>query len=539
MGPQSLDLRRYYDAYKREFRGPSRHSSKEELIQACCRSEILLVGDYHAFAQSQKAALRLLRELIARAQTPLALGLELVPAAHQAEVSAFVAGELSEQEFLAAIDYRRNWGFPWENFRPLFELARARKLEVLALNADSPKLGARDAFAAERLASFAEGHPSHKLFVLYGDLHLARGHLPRHLRTELRAREIRRRVLTVFQNSESLYWRLAQARAIHEVDVLALGRDRYCIMNAAPWVKLQSYLEWAESGALQAVAGGDRSTDRVADDDDDTAPTGPNLHEQAHDRLRHLAGALKLELPPNIDFTVQTVEDLSFLLRNSPALAGLTRAQAKSVKYQVLGHRTVVIPEVNIIYLPSPWVNSLSEGVSLLAHHALSGSATLFHEPDEHFFAATLSAAIAYFGSKVLNHKRKCDLEEDLKRLLALPARKSALPLEKLQRRAAKLALSHCRAQKSFLSSGRYRAPTSVAGPSRVPVFLETARALGAILGEKLYTEYVEGRYPSPKIEQLFRARLDDRVEARKLYLRLVRDLGRVELGHSSKLDLF
>ena len=529
MGPQSRDIRRYYEAYKREFRCNMRHSSKEDLLKQCLKAQIILMGDYHTFAQSQKAALRLLRELLA-SDPGITLGFEMVPSQYQAELNAYLAGKLSEPDFLDRINYKSNWGFAWEHFKPLFDFAREHRLKILGLNFDSDRLDIRDAHAAEIIAKFAVKNPKRRLFVLYGDLHLARGHIPKFLKSELREAGVKRKILTIFQNSESLYWKLAESRLKHTVDVLALSGARFCIMNATPWVKLQSYLEWTEASELL-----EPGSSQSAESDDSS---GPNLHEIAHERLRHLAEALGLPMPENLDFTIQTVNDLSFV-GNSAALATLNRNQLRVVRYHILGNRGIFIPGPNLIYLPSASVNSLSEGVSLLAHSVLSNSPMIFHDAREHFFAAVLNSTIAYFGSKVLNHKRKCDLEEDLRLRLERKMPRGALPQEKLQRKVAKLALKHCKAQREFARDKKYRAQFPPPGPGRVPLFLETARCLGGILGEKLYASFVDGRFPAVKLERLFRSQLHGGRETRAIYLKLVSDLERAPLGHTSKLDLF
>jgi hypothetical protein len=532
LGPQSRELIRYYEAYKREFRTvrslSSLLSTKDELLAACQASDIILMGDYHTFSQSQKAAIRLLSELT-EAETPLVLGLEMIRSEHQAELDRYMAGDTDDASFLKAIDYENTWGFPWANFKPLLDFARAHRLRVLGLNLDNTKLDARDEHAADVIASFTALKPKYKVFVFYGDLHLARGHIPKYLRRALASRGLDRRTLTIFQNSESLYWKLAASREGHSTDVLALkagGRDRrFCIMSAAPWVKLQSYLEWAEAGALVDLG------------EDDTA-AAPNLHEVAHERLRQLAETLGLEVPEGLDFTIQTVNDLSFL-RTSPALGSLTRAEVKALKYHVLGNRSAFIPGPNLIYLASPSVNAIAEGVALLFHANLSKADSVYHDVKEHFYAAVLTSCIAYFGSKVLNHKRKCDLEEDFRALLSQRLPRRALPQERFQRLVARLVVRHCQAQTEYLRTDRYRVPTAPSGPQRMPLFLETARRLGSILGEKLYTGFVEERYSSKKIETLFRADLKDPRKARLLYLDLLSNLSRSRIAHSSKTDLF
>ena len=521
-GLRTRELKRYYEAYKREFRNACAHSSKENLLKACLKADVILMGDYHTFAQSQKAALRLLRELV-NWSSDFALAVEMVPSSHQPDLDLYMAGKIDDAEFLDRIDYAKTWGFPWENFKPLLTFAREHNILVIGLNHDSENLEERDAHAASLMAQFNATYSKTKLFALYGDLHLARGHIPKRLKAELSARELKRKIVTVFQNSETLYWRLAEQSMAHAVDVLAMGRDRYCIMNAPPWVKLQSYLEWTESGM-------------TLDHDPDDTP-GLNLHEIAHDRLKKLAEALNLKLPESFDFTIQTINDLRFLTNLSSA-HGLTRNEAKAVKYHVLGNRHVFIPSSKLMYLASSSTNAVNEGVAVLAHAIVSRTEILFHEPREHFFSLLVSSILAYFGSKVLNHKRKCDLEDDFKMQFERPLERHALPAEKLQRKVAKFALKHCQAQREYLKSKHYRAPITIKGPSQMPVFLESARQLGSLMGEKLYSAYVSGVFPSEEVERLFRTKLSEPRHARALYLKLVVDLQGAPLSHTSKLDL-
>lgn len=521
LGPQSPEIKRYYEAYKREFRGEPAPSSKEILLKECLRANIVLLGDYHTFPQSQKTALRLLREIVDPGHE-LMLCLEMIPSSKQDALDEYMSGRLDDDEFLKSIDYAAAWGFPWQNFKPLLAFAKEHNIPVIALNRESDALDARDLHAAELLAAVAEARPKAKLFVIYGDLHLARNHIPKKLKAALAARGLQKcRVLTVFQNSESLYWKLARQGLAHGVNVVELGRRRFCIMNAAPWVKLLSYLEWAESAA-------------VHDAEDELEP---NLHELAHERLRNLSEALGLSLPSGTDFTIQTLGDFSFLNRLTRDFA-LSREEAKTVKLLVLGNRSAFVPSQKTVYLPSATINALNEGVAAIFYAALSGYSLIPYDAREHFFQATIASALAYFGSKVLNHKRKCDMEDDYRLLLERSLARKALPQEKIQRKVAKLVLAHLEAQRGLLRGERFRAPTVPLGPSRRAVFLEASRRVGMILGERLYAAFSNNSYDLTKVQRLFGTRLQSGQQARQAYLELVRDTGEAPLSHTSKLDL-
>lgn len=516
LGTQSLEIKRYYASYKREFQSSFLVSDKAHLLKACSKADIILMGDYHTFAQSQKAAVRILREL----NLKLTLALEMIPSTHQEALNSYLNGDLDEDSFKIAMSYEVNWGFPWEQFRILLDYAKENKLAVLGLNINHDRLQVRDEHASRVIADWTQTHPEEKLFVLYGDLHLARSRIPRFIRRELKTRGLHRKILTIFQNSESLYWKLAAQKKENSVEVISLGKGRFCIMNAAPWVKLQSYLQWAEMSELLESDG------NVAE----------HLQDLAHDRLRDLASALNLQPPKTRDFLVQTIESLDFLDR-LPRTNSLSRKELKVIKYHVLGNRTVFVPGPNLIYLSSASINAVAEGVALFLHSTCSRTRRLLLDPRDDFFAAILTSTAAYFGSKILNHKRKCDLEKDFKNLASRPARRDCHPFERLQKRAAKLVLNHCRAQREFLKNGTYRARFVDHQPDRLPLFFETTRSLGAILGEKLYASYVIGTYAAEKVERLYKTKLSDPAQTRKLYLNLVRDLANSPLEQTSKTE--
>lgn len=246
LGPTPASLRRYQAEYERDFRGFRRLVSREELVLEVVRADLVYCGDFHTLGQAQRTPLRILRSIVER--RPVFLALEMVMARHQRVLDAFLAGEIQEREFLEAIDYARTWGFDWSHYRPLFELAREHHLPVQALNsrpyAEKVGLAARDRFAARLIARLSLERPDALVFVLFGELHLAQGHLPARVEALLQRHGARRRPVLIYQNSESLYFKLAARGLEHQADVLHLRRGAYCVMTAAPWVKLQSQLHW-------------------------------------------------------------------------------------------------------------------------------------------------------------------------------------------------------------------------------------------------------------------------------------------------------
>ena len=98
------------------------------------------------------------------------------------------------------------------------------------------KIGARDRHAAAKIAEIRERHPDAVIFVLFGESHLAPGHLPRVLQKEMPGAKI----LTVLQNVDALYWRAAGERA-DKVEAVRVNDDVLCVFNATPLEKYESY----------------------------------------------------------------------------------------------------------------------------------------------------------------------------------------------------------------------------------------------------------------------------------------------------------
>lgn len=66
LGMQNQELKKYYKTYKSFFIKLAKKpihtlvSGKKELLLACTKSNLILIGDYHTFEQAQRSCLRLL-----------------------------------------------------------------------------------------------------------------------------------------------------------------------------------------------------------------------------------------------------------------------------------------------------------------------------------------------------------------------------------------------------------------------------------------------------------------------------------------------
>jgi len=98
----------------------------------------VLLGESHDSAADHRWQLHTLAQLHTR-QPPgggVTLGLEMFPRRLQPVLDQWVAGQLSEQEFLVQSEWDKVWGYDARDYLPLFHYARMHRLPMLAVNVE-------------------------------------------------------------------------------------------------------------------------------------------------------------------------------------------------------------------------------------------------------------------------------------------------------------------------------------------------------------------------------------------------------------------
>lgn len=109
-------------------------SGLEALAEALGEFDVVLVGEQHDDAGAHRFQHDLLRALAA-GERPVTLGLEMFERDVQPVLDAYLAGSISEPEFLGA---SRPWPNYATDYRPLVEWAREQGWPVLATNVPRP-----------------------------------------------------------------------------------------------------------------------------------------------------------------------------------------------------------------------------------------------------------------------------------------------------------------------------------------------------------------------------------------------------------------
>lgn len=98
------------------------------------RSDVVYVGETHDQPLDHLAQLEALKAMKIARGSRIAVGFEMLDQTRQPVLDDYVSGKIGEAEFLAKTDWRREWGFDFALYRPLFDFIRQNGLKALALN---------------------------------------------------------------------------------------------------------------------------------------------------------------------------------------------------------------------------------------------------------------------------------------------------------------------------------------------------------------------------------------------------------------------
>ena len=459
-------LKKYSFAYFQELRSYRKISHKSNILKEICGAQIVLFGDYHSLSQAQRTVMRILREIVPKLKKekkPLYLGLEALRVQDNIRTQQYLRKEISESKFLKSAAFE-DWGFNWQNYAPLFDMAQQWEIPIIGLSpnrSSSPET--RDKYGAKILSNWTEEHPDSLLLALIGDFHLAQNHLPTKIKEELNSRELKRKVLTIHQNSDSLYWKVAHRVQGKPAEVLQLKKDVYCILNTAPWVKMQSYLSWME-----------------------------NLYSESFDPsseiatlLKAMAQFLELEEPQALLSQFELKYDqFSTLCKELRRNKGLSFYQRKALEIKLKNSQYLLLRTHSQMYLTSSNLNHLSSLSGQYLHAQLSGLKVLLEDPEKDFYHLVWVEALGYFGSKIINPKRKCKGIKDFKN--------SRDPVEQKVFR-------HVELERKFRSAFQEK-PLDLSCRT-YPV----AKLLGKLLGEGIFELMIRNQVSFIEIQELFR----------------------------------
>ncbi len=108
--------------------------SFDGMMDVVAGARLVCIGETHDNIHAHEVELRIIRDLDRRFPGRIAIGMEMFRAPQQAALDRWTRGELSELEFLKAVDWQRTWGMDVGYYRAILEFARDRHIDLVALN---------------------------------------------------------------------------------------------------------------------------------------------------------------------------------------------------------------------------------------------------------------------------------------------------------------------------------------------------------------------------------------------------------------------
>jgi uncharacterized iron-regulated protein len=106
-----------------------------EVLERARAHRVVLLGESHERAEDHRWQLQTMAALHAQ-KSEMVLGFEMFPRRVQPVLDRWVAGQLSEAQFLDESDWARVWGFEAAHYLPLFHFARMNRIPMIALNVE-------------------------------------------------------------------------------------------------------------------------------------------------------------------------------------------------------------------------------------------------------------------------------------------------------------------------------------------------------------------------------------------------------------------
>jgi uncharacterized iron-regulated protein len=502
----SHSRRKYLREFSQAFRQYDSVLDSEQLHNALHAADIVLIGDYHALPVAQRYAASLFEQRALAGDRPVVLGIETIFARDQHILEEWWRREIDEGELRQRIRFDLDWGYDWTPFYELLVAARDHGEAIYGLDCmpreNLRKIGARDRHAAAKVAEIRQRHPEAAIFVVFGESHLAPGHLPRALQKEMPGAKI----LTVLQNVDDLYWRAAGERA-DKVDAVRVNDDVLCVFNATPLEKYESYRLFLDQWSR-------------CDSGPDFAPTIYNL-------IDSLAAFLEINRysPHNgtqpkflVDMLPEVYGNSSeAMLRRLLSRKKVSEEELRGILKSVEEHGSAYLPQVNAFCIREFQMVHAAEDAARFLHQACQGlprratwsganGADLQTEngaspANDAFYTRVVEHAVAYFGSRVLYPSRPAPEDDD-----SLPLSRAAIE---------KAAQSSARADEEKLEA--------------------LTRDWGYRLGNRLYAAYLDGKAKPRGLRRLILAHLDKPGAARKVCTAVIARLRATASPHGSR----
>ncbi|MEW6408257.1 MAG: ChaN family lipoprotein [Patescibacteria group bacterium] len=237
-GADLVERTEYVRDFDEEFSQFDRVVSRPEFLAKARQARLVFGGDVHDLEKATENLIQVLEHI---SEPNLVIGVECIGIDKQDIVDDYLAGKISEEEFLEESGLLEFIPQQARSYLRIFQRAKAVGLKVLALDSapfgarclsEEKKLEKRDEAAAEIIIQELEKDPHSRMYVIFGQAHLAKRHLPGRIKEKLpEALQ-----LIFVQDIESLYNQALEK--FGQVPLIAgvaeVEKNKFAILDTSP-----------------------------------------------------------------------------------------------------------------------------------------------------------------------------------------------------------------------------------------------------------------------------------------------------------------
>lgn len=496
-------FKKYHARYKQAVQRYKKAVDIAEVEAAIARSRVVLAGDYHTLDQSQRSFVRVMRSYFKNRDKNVVVALETIQHRHQRHLDDFLLNKIDQKTFIKKIGFKKHWFFDlWDNYQVIFDFLKYHAIPIFGIEApayEKKSLRERDVYMTRHIVKLAQEYPNKKILVLVGDLHLAPPHMPREIKMQAKKEKIHLPLVMLYQNSAPIYWQLSEKDLVDHTLIVQIADKTYCRMHTPPLIVQQSYLNWLyhEEGGFDWA---------------DAKGSFLNIVEQ----LAHLIGSEPPRDYENVD--VYTCGDLGFmkLLRRKKMFS---KKDLKFIRHQIESSESYFLPRPRIAYIANVSINHAAEEASHYLKYLLTGPEHP-RTPKDAFYANVLHEAAGFFGSKLINGKRKCAYYKDFAAQKKYLENADLAAVKNVEYETSVLFLK----QNRLLKAGQLLHTNKIVTLSQ-KLFLSLSHALGYDLGDHLYYGFMAQKIKREIIKDLYSNPYDEEGEPGEVFLKLSKTL--------------
>lgn len=127
IGKTIVEPNRWYDLVT------GKKSSLNAFLAAADRYQFIFLGESHDDPVHHEIQAKVIEGLVKRGRN-VTVGFEMFTRPNQANLNGWTLGKWSDDEFVEKADWKKEWGFPYPLYKPIFDVIKQNRLPMVALN---------------------------------------------------------------------------------------------------------------------------------------------------------------------------------------------------------------------------------------------------------------------------------------------------------------------------------------------------------------------------------------------------------------------